>query len=89
MRERKLPLRTVLQNFINHVDTLEVKRTGGDDIYEQQFQELKLLTESLKGKPDYCCLEGEKDVNRRKNRYKDILPYMNTTAVDFTYLKQT
>ncbi|XP_045621473.2 uncharacterized protein [Procambarus clarkii] len=75
MREGKLPLRTVLQNFINHVDCLEGKRNEGDGQYEQEFQELKLLTESLKTRPDYCCLEGEKDVNRRKNRYKDILPY--------------
>lgn len=38
MREGKLPLRTILQNFINHVDTLEAKRTEGDDQYEQEFQ---------------------------------------------------
>lgn len=81
MREGKLPLRTILQNFINHVDTLEAKRTEGDDQYEQEFQDLKLLTESLKGRPEYCCLEGEKDVNRRKNRYKDILPYDYTRVV--------
>ncbi|XP_076042974.1 uncharacterized protein LOC143026451 isoform X4 [Oratosquilla oratoria] len=76
MREEKLPLRTILQNFINHVDTLEVKRREGDDgQYEAEFQELKILTESLKGLAEYSCLEGEKEVNRRKNRYKDILPY--------------
>lgn len=85
MREGKLPLRTILQNFINHVDTLEAKRNEGDDQYEQEFQDLKLLTESLKSRAEYCCNEGEKDVNRRKNRYKDILPYDYTRVVVTSY----
>ena len=38
MREGKLPLRTVLENFINHVDTLEAKRSEGSDQYEVEFQ---------------------------------------------------
>ncbi|XP_063851164.1 tyrosine-protein phosphatase non-receptor type 12-like isoform X2 [Scylla paramamosain] len=75
MREGKLPLRTILENFINHVDTLEAKRSEGNDQYEVEFQELKQLTESLRGRSDFSCTQGEKDVNRRKNRYKDILPY--------------
>lgn len=32
------------------------------------------LTESLKCDRKFSCSEGLKDVNRRKNRYKDILP---------------
>ena len=70
----RVPLRTVLQNFLNHVETLEKRRNGGDDQYDKEFQELKLLGESLKGMPMYSCSQGEKEVNRRKNRYKDILP---------------
>jgi len=70
----RAPLRTVLQNFLNHVETLEKRKNGGDDQYDKEFQELKLLSESLKGMPMYLCKEGEKEVNRRKNRYKDILP---------------
>ena len=70
----RAPLRTMLQNFLNHVETLEKKRNGGDDQYDKEFQELKLLGESLKGLPSHSCKEGEKEVNRRKNRYKDILP---------------
>lgn len=38
------------------------------------FQKLKALTEQLKREEDYASSEGLKDVNRRKNRYKDILP---------------
>lgn len=70
----RAPLRTVLQNFLNHVETLEKRKNGGDDQYDKEFQELKLLSESLKGMSMYSCKEGEKEVNRRKNRYKDILP---------------
>lgn len=70
----RAPLRTVLQNFLNHVETLEKRKNGGDDQYDKEFQELKLLSESLKGLSVYSCKEGEKEVNRRKNRYKDILP---------------
>ena len=38
------------------------------------LQELKSLTENLKRTAGYECHEGEKEENRRKNRYKDILP---------------
>ncbi len=72
--EHRAPLRTVLQNFLNHVETLERRRNGSDDQYEKEFQDLKILSESLKGLPAFSCSEGEKEVNRRKNRYKDILP---------------
>ena len=72
----RAPLRTILQNFLNHVETLEKRKNEGDDQYDKEFQELKLMSESLKGLPMYSCNEGEKEVNRRKNRYKDILPCM-------------
>ena len=70
----RVPLRTVLRNFLNHVETLEKRKNGGDDQYDKEFQELKLIGESLRGMPMYSCSQGEKEVNRRKNRYKDILP---------------
>ena len=38
------------------------------------FQALKSLSDSLKTQPEYSCSEGEQEVNRKKNRYKDILP---------------
>jgi tyrosine-protein phosphatase non-receptor type 12/18/22 len=38
------------------------------------FQELKFFSEILKTSKQYSCSEGEKEVNRKKNRYKDILP---------------
>ena len=45
MKEEKeeIPLKTILQNFLNHVETLEAAReeslTGeGEDQYEKEFQ---------------------------------------------------
>ncbi|XP_064488282.1 uncharacterized protein LOC135400367 [Ornithodoros turicata] len=70
-----MPLRVVLKNFLNHFETLEARKKLGDDLFEAEFQSLKELTESLKCDPKYASTEGQKDVNRKKNRYKDILPY--------------
>lgn len=33
-----VPLRTVLQNFLNLVETYEAKRSLGVDAYEKEFQ---------------------------------------------------
>ena len=51
MKEEKeeIPLKTILQNFLNHVENLEVAREEfnngqGDDQYEKEFQVLSLLT---------------------------------------------
>ena len=71
-------LKTILRNFLNHFETLEERRkcpNDDDDLYAVEFQSLKELTESLKRDNFYACKHGLKDVNRRKNRYKDILPY--------------
>ncbi|XP_037578323.1 uncharacterized protein LOC119461177 isoform X2 [Dermacentor silvarum] len=70
-----MPLKVVLKNFLNHFETLEARKKLGDDLFEAEFQSLKELTERLKQDPEYACNEGQKEVNRKKNRYKDILPY--------------
>ena len=52
MKEEKeeIPLKTILQNFLNHVENLEVAREEfnngeGDDQYEKEFQ---VLTQNIK-----------------------------------------
>jgi hypothetical protein len=34
----RVPLKTILQNFLNHVESLEVRKREGDDAYEKEFQ---------------------------------------------------
>ena len=36
--DEKIPLKTILQNFLNHVETLEAKKEEGEDLYEKEFQ---------------------------------------------------
>lgn len=71
----RAPLKTVLQNFLNHVDTLEARKSEGEDTYDREFQQLKAFSDSLRSRQDFSCGQGELEVNRKKNRYKDILPY--------------
>ena len=89
----KVPLKTVLRNFLEHYHKLEAssreksnapkeyKQSGREtppplSLYDQEYIKLKELTESLKSDPTYPMNEGQSDVNRKKNRYKDILPCM-------------
>ena len=78
---KSIRLKSVLRNFLNHFETLESRHklsieSNDDsiDLYRQEFHTLKDLTEQLKSDPNCASDEGENDVNRRKNRYKDILP---------------
>ncbi|KAK6619869.1 hypothetical protein RUM44_006269 [Polyplax serrata] len=40
-----------------------------------KIEDLKQFSEALKVQKEFSCTEGEKEVNRKKNRYKDILPF--------------
>lgn len=82
MKENKgiIPLRTILQNCLNHIENLESNRAICDN-YEKEFQDLKQFSETVKVNKEYACTEGEKEVNRKKNRYKDILPFNVTRVV--------
>jgi hypothetical protein len=34
----RLPLKTVLQNFLNHVDSMEIAKRERDNPFEKEFQ---------------------------------------------------
>jgi hypothetical protein len=36
--DRRVPLKTILQNFLNHVESLETRKKEGEDAYEKEFQ---------------------------------------------------
>lgn len=72
--QERVPLRVVLRNFLNHIENLE-SQSCPEKSYEAEFQDLKIFSENVKCLKEYSCLEGEKEVNRKKNRYKDILPF--------------
>jgi hypothetical protein len=39
----RVPLKTVLQNFLNHVESLEARRAEGEDTYDKEFQVCQIL----------------------------------------------
>ena len=41
--DRRVPLKTILQNFLNHVESLEIRKKEGEDAYEKEFQVNKNL----------------------------------------------
>ncbi|XP_078488049.1 uncharacterized protein LOC100177704 isoform X4 [Ciona intestinalis] len=72
----------VIDDFINNAEKLYDQNIKGEDGFSVDFQKLKHLSASLKISSDsqYKSSAGEKPENKKKNRYKDILPF-DTTRV--------
>lgn len=79
----KASLKSILKEFLNRFAHLESQLTGSptkEDGYFKEFQTLKELSETLKKDKSKVC-EGEREINIRKNRYKDILPFDGTRVI--------
>lgn len=76
-----MALKTILCNFLNLLEDNKCLKNLGKDVYELEFQKLKALTDKLKQDPEFSCKYGAQEINRCKNRYKDILPYDITRVI--------
>ena len=63
----RLPLKTILQNFLNHVDSLETRKRAGDDAYDQEFQVSYNYYRYFR----YCCILDQCDIFLKS--YNDTL----------------
>ncbi|XP_023233592.1 tyrosine-protein phosphatase non-receptor type 6-like [Centruroides sculpturatus] len=76
-----MALKTILSNFLNLLENNNCLKNLGKDVYDLEFQKLKALTDKLKQDPEFSCKHGAQEINRCKNRYKDILPYDITRVI--------
>ncbi|XP_078678236.1 uncharacterized protein LOC144914322 [Branchiostoma floridae x Branchiostoma belcheri] len=64
-----------LTAFVRAVEELERTSADGVDGFAREFAKLKQQSMQYKLDKTYSTTHGEKECNRRKNRYKDILPF--------------
>ena len=56
-----------------------------DSILVNEFEELKILTNNLRHFKG--TVEGERECNRKKNRYRDIVPCKSPKQINLTKTK--
>ena len=62
-----------LKAFLAKYDKVVQSRQENQDICAAEFQAIKI--QSIEDKKKFPSSEGAKERNKKKNRYKDILPY--------------
>ncbi|XP_070549929.1 tyrosine-protein phosphatase non-receptor type 12-like isoform X2 [Ptychodera flava] len=65
-----------MQAFVDHVCGMKERFHNGEDVYQAEFQSLKYR--SVKYRKEKPSKHGELEINMKKNRYKDILPFDET-----------
>ncbi|XP_065178943.1 tyrosine-protein phosphatase non-receptor type 12-like [Sycon ciliatum] len=70
-----MPSREKLRAFVNHVRNLTQKDENGDDGFDREYKSIKDLQLRIKDSPEYPVKDGRLECNKKKNRYKDILPF--------------
>lgn len=73
-------LKSVLLDYLEHFEHYESQPIQQESSYSLEFKFLKDISKKLK--EDKANLhDGELEVNSRKNRYKDILPFNHTRVI--------
>lgn len=62
----RVPLKTILQNFLNHVENLEARAREGDDAYEKEFQ-VRCFSNSFAKIEHFVCLSMSNALNSWQN----------------------
>lgn len=68
-----------LKLFLKHYEEIIEGRTKDTDIVGDEYQKIK--EQASENNTSLLSTEGSKDINRWKNRYKDIIPYDYTRVV--------
>ncbi|XP_077995178.1 uncharacterized protein LOC144448774 isoform X2 [Glandiceps talaboti] len=68
-----------LEAFVASVREMRERFKAGDDVFNADFQLLK--QNSLKYRRQKPSRAGETDINMKKNRYKDIIPFDETRVI--------
>ncbi|XP_033647839.1 uncharacterized protein LOC117307256 isoform X1 [Asterias rubens] len=64
-----------LKAFLQHEEHLRMLAESGEDGFMKEFMALKQQSTRYKTEKTFSTAEGENEINIRKNRYKDILPF--------------
>ncbi|XP_071476318.1 uncharacterized protein [Diadema antillarum] len=72
-----MALKENLENFLENYDNMTSLSTSldGADSFEMEFTHLKQISQRYRTDKVYPTTAGESEINMRKNRYKDILPF--------------
>ena len=67
---------TLLFEFLHHVSTLgEINPKTNEDGFSAEFYSLKTMSADMKTNNEVLTTAGSLPINKKKNRYKDILPF--------------
>ena len=69
-----------VRKFLKHSGQLEATTSeeAGEDGYNKEFLELKAISQKYKDNDTFPADSGKLACNKKKNRFKDILPYGHT-----------